>query len=133
MTAPVRHQLSAVGVIRVLIAESDARSRSLWRWSLDDDGRFVVIAEVGSGDELSAFEGEPDLLLVDITLPGLNAHDAIERFRPAHPACVIVVLAPVEVPYLRRAMAEAGADDYIVSTTPRPQVLNHLASLPRRD
>jgi DNA-binding NarL/FixJ family response regulator len=113
----------------VLLAEADKLSSLVLRSMLDNDERFRVLDNVSSGEELISYDGEPDLLLVDLTLPGLNAHDAIERFGPSHPACTIVVLAPADAQYLRHAMKAAGADEYVVLTTPDERLLDRLARL----
>jgi DNA-binding NarL/FixJ family response regulator len=128
MVTPVGSQ-TTVGAIEVLLAQADNHSRALLRWMLQDDGRFRVLDEVSSGEELIAYRGMPGLLLVDLALPGLNAHDAVQQFGPVHPVCKIVVLAPRDVPYLRQAMAAAGAHEYVVVTEPDTRLLDRLAQL----
>jgi two-component system response regulator DesR len=110
----------------VLVAEADSTRRIVLRWLLDHDHRFVVLDVVDTGEQVASYPGNPDVLIVDLALPGLNAYEAVRRFRSAHPASRVVVLAPVESPYLLHAMAAAGADDYVVAGTPDAHLLDRL-------
>jgi two-component system chemotaxis response regulator CheY len=57
--------------LRVVVAEDDDRLAELIRTTLDDDGRFVVVARARNGDEAVQLAGEhhPDLVLMDIVMP----------------------------------------------------------------
>jgi len=134
MVAPVGRQEDIadvshdVDVVTVLIAEASPPALFALRALLGDDGRFEVVGEVYTGEGLVDYEGEPRVVLVDLALPGLNAHDAVAAFRPGHPRCSIVVMAPVEAEYLRQAMISAGADDYVVVTNPKQPFLDRLSA-----
>jgi len=135
MVAPVgrqedrAHEQHGVGVVAVLIAEASPPALFALRTLLGADRRFEVVGEVDTGEGLVDFEGEADLVLIDLALPGLNAHDAVTAFRPGHPACCIVVMAPVEAEYLRQAMISAGADEYLVVADPTQRLLDRLAAM----
>lgn len=126
MATSVRsHPFGAVGV---LIADGRTKSRSSLRWLLDRDGRFRVDGEVVCGDDLAGYDGDPDLAVVDLTIPGLNAFEAVTRFRATHPRCTVVVLSSVDAPYLRDAMAAAGADRYVAAARSGAELLDALAA-----
>lgn len=116
------------GALAVLVAEADPRARQLLRWLLDHDDRFRVVEELACGDDVAAYPDEVDLLVLDLTIPGLNAFEAAQRFRAAHPSSAVVVLAPVDSPYLRDAMQAAGADGYVVTATPDRDVVDRVAA-----
>lgn len=124
--SPHRQDRETRPAVGVLIADADDRVRSLLRWLLDHDGRYDVVGEVVTGEELASYPGRPDLVIVDLTIPGLNAYEAVCRFRSSHPDATIVVLSSVDAPYLRQAMAAAGAEGYIVTTTPTADLLDIL-------
>ena len=71
--------------LRVVIAEDDDGLADLIRTTLDGDGRFEVVARAANGDDAVALAGEhhPDLVLMDIAMPGCNGIEAtrlIHRF-----------------------------------------------------
>jgi two-component system nitrate/nitrite response regulator NarL len=102
------------GQVRVALADDDARVRSALVDVLEDDGRFVVVGDVTSGDEIvSLAEAElPDIVLIDVGMPG-GGVQAVTRLRAlARPPVVLVVSADVGrdtvVAHLR-----AGAQGYL--------------------
>jgi DNA-binding NarL/FixJ family response regulator len=64
--------------LRILICEDDQRLAALVSETLDADGRFIVIGRATSGDEAIRLTAEhaPDVVLMDIGLPGLDGIDA---------------------------------------------------------
>jgi len=108
--------------IRVLVAESDARLRSVLCWLLDDDGRFRVMGQAGTEDQVLACEAPFDVALIDLRLSGLGHLNVIGRLLQRDPVPVVVVLADTGVVYLRHAAAAEGAFAYLV----RPADLEHL-------
>ena len=64
--------------LRILICEDDDRLATLMTETLDADGRFEVVARATSGDEAIrlAEEHAPDVVLMDIGMPGLDGIDA---------------------------------------------------------
>lgn len=123
----------SANTLAVVVAEANPRIRHLLRRLFDHDERFRVVGEMTSGDEVAAYGGAVDLLVVDLTVPGLNSHDAVQRFRIAQPHATIVVLAAVDTPYLRDAMRAAGADGYLVAVAPNHELIDRVAAftLPR--
>ena len=77
---------------------------------------FEVVAIVPSGRELIATtrELQPDVILVDVTMPGLNGIDAIRQLkREGSSAKAVVLTMNTDVVYARRAF-EAGAVGYVL-------------------
>jgi CheY-like chemotaxis protein len=64
--------------LRILICEDDAKLAALVSELLDSDGRFIVVANARSGSEAVqlAEEHAPDVVLMDIGMPGLDGIDA---------------------------------------------------------
>ena len=69
--------------LRILICEDDDRLATLMTETLDADGRFEVVARATSGDEAIrlAEEHAPDVVLMDIGMPGLDGIDATRAIR----------------------------------------------------
>ncbi len=103
--------------VRVALADDDARIRSALVDLLVDDGRFDVVADVASGDELVrlAEDESLDVVLVDVAMPG-GGVDAVTRLRALErPPVVVVVSANVG----RETVVEnlrAGAQGYVAKS-----------------
>ena len=69
--------------LRILICEDDERLATLVKETLDADGRFDVVARATNGDEAIrlAEEHVPDVVLMDIGMPGLDGIDATRAIR----------------------------------------------------
>lgn len=101
--------------IRVGIVDDSDDLRLMLRLTLQNDPRFEVAGEAADGAEaLSLVETEePDLLLLDLAMPGMDGLTALEHLRSRQRGPVVVILSafpPVE--YAAEARA-AGASGYI--------------------
>lgn len=101
--------------IRILIADDHAVLRSGVSMLLNAQPDMGVVGEAGTGDEAidRAEETEPDVLLLDITMPGPSGLDVIRALRDRRPSVSILVLTMHEDEgHLIKAL-RAGASGYI--------------------
>lgn len=79
--------------LRVLIAEDDTHLAELVESTLDDDGRFVIVGRASNGDEAVRLcaERRPDIVLMDIGMPGLDGIDATRAIHARDAAQHVVV------------------------------------------
>jgi two-component system response regulator DesR len=85
---------------------------------------FEVIAEVESGDAILpvALEKRPDVVIVDLDLPGLDGLTAAAQLRDRVPECGVLILTSLDRPgTLRRALA-AGALGYLRKDAPSQEL-----------
>ena len=68
---------------RVLVVEDNDRNRKLVRTVLEHAGYDVVEAETGEEGVTAAAETGPDLVLMDVQLPGIDGHEALRLLRDA--------------------------------------------------
>ncbi|WP_400994870.1 response regulator [Agromyces sp. GXQ0307] len=118
------------GPITILIAEDQRMMRSALTTLLDLEVDLTVIGGVERGDEVlaAATRLRPDIVLLDIELPGGSGLDVITPILQAVPGCDVVVVTTFGRPgYLARALA-AGARGFLVKDDP----VERLAAAIRR-
>jgi two-component system chemotaxis response regulator CheY len=78
----------------VLLVDDVALLRTLVRRILEPDGRFEIVAEANDGDEAiaRAAELQPDLILLDLMMPGRDGISAFREIRLVSPASRVVFL-----------------------------------------
>jgi DNA-binding NarL/FixJ family response regulator len=77
-------------------------------------GRFpaMKLQEAGNGEEAlqKVDEGPPDLIFMDIKLPGANGLDLTKRIKAVHQNIVVIVLTSYDIPEYREAAMKCGAN-----------------------
>ncbi|MGW4689851.1 response regulator [Streptomyces sp. NPDC004244] len=102
--------------VRVLVADDEAMVRAGVRAILARDPHVEVVAEAGDGHEALALAGRrrPDVVLLDIQMPGLDGLTAVGRFRRELPAVGVIMLTTFgQDDYIARALEE-GADGFLL-------------------
>lgn len=110
--------------IRLLIADDQAMVRGALAALLDLESDLEVVAEVGRGDEVldACREHAPDVVLMDVEMPGMDGLEASAALRQALPAVKILIVTTFGRPgFLRRAM-QAGVQGFVVKDTPATQL-----------
>lgn len=115
---------------RVVLADDDEDMRMLLRSALHRDGRFEVVAEVGDGD--AAVEATerlaPDLLLLDLAMPGRGGLEVLPVLHAASPTTRVVVVSGFPGDRLEAVTRAGGAVGYVEKgLSPRQTVLDVLA------
>jgi DNA-binding NarL/FixJ family response regulator len=108
----------AVPAIRVLVVDDHESFRRVAAAVVEVTGGFVVAGSVGSAEEalIAAEAIEPDLVLMDINLPGIDGIEATRKLRAmAHPPVVILLSTYDEADFGARA-PECGAAAYMAKS-----------------
>jgi len=100
---------------RVVLADDDADVREILTVALERTGRFEVVAtaEDAPGAVQAATDADPDLVLLDLAMPGGGGLDAIPRVRAVAPDARIVVVSGFPGDRLAEAARERGAVGYV--------------------
>ena len=116
---------------RILTVEDDERIRTALRMALEDEG--WTVEEVASGEEaLVAFARNPaDLVLVDITLPGIDGFDICRTIRRDSDVPIIIVTARSDTHDVVGGL-ESGADDYLTKPFAPKELSARIRALLRR-
>jgi DNA-binding NarL/FixJ family response regulator len=110
--------LCLIDMLKIVLAEDHAAVRSLIRINLKQDGHFKVIAETGNGIEAIELVEKlhPDVLVIDIRLPGLDGIQAIQKVKAVSPLTEVIVMSMYDDDvYVYNALA-AGARGYVVKS-----------------
>jgi DNA-binding response OmpR family regulator len=116
---------------RVLLVEDDPRIRTSLRLVLEDEG--YVVAEAESGEEaLVAFDTRPpDVILIDLMLPGMDGFDLCRSIRRRSDVPAIMVTARTDSHDVVAGL-EAGADDYVSKPIAPKELSARIRALLRR-
>jgi two-component system response regulator NreC len=109
-------QTDSLAPIRIVIADDHAVVRSGLRMLLDAEDDFEVVAEAGDADTAARYTlgHKPDVLVLDLNMPGEPSLPAIPRIREAIPDTQIVVLTMQEEPAFAREALRGGALGYVL-------------------
>ena len=102
--------------IRTLIVDDHALVRSGVRALLEQNAHVTVIGEGGSGRDAieMAAQLSPDVILMDLTMPGMNGLDATSLLAHGRPARRVIVLSGHGTPTMVRRALRAGARGYVL-------------------
>jgi len=105
-----------MSAIRVLLADDHTLVRAGFRTLLESLPGVEVVAEAGDGREVLRLSEKyrPDVILMDIAMPGLNGLEATARVTRASPHCRVIVLSMhLNEEYVLQAL-RAGASGYLL-------------------
>lgn len=105
-------------ISRVFIADDHPLFRCGLRMSLDQKAGLEVVGEAGDGFEAveKIVSDQPDIVLIDVDMPGLSGIGAIRMLRKALPDLRILVLSHHEDDRCVRDCMAAGADGYVLKS-----------------
>lgn len=121
--------------VRVLLADDHALVRSGIRSLLQSLDNVEVVGEAGDGDTaLKLIEQlAPDIVLMDITMPGLNGLEALPRIRTAFPAVRVIILSMhTNEAYVSKAL-RSGAVGYLLKDAATIELELALQAVSRGD
>ncbi len=119
------------GKTRVLVADDHALFRYGMRAMLNSDPQFEVVGEAATGEEAVALAAElgPDIILMDIQMPGLNGIEATRKIVRAQPATGVVVVTMFEEDDSVFAAMRAGARGYVLKGGDADEVVKVVSAV----
>lgn len=120
-------------VTRVFLVDDHAVLRAGLRILLDAQPNIEVVGEAEDGRGALAKVGQcrPDVIILDLTMPGLGGLDTLEKLRDQYPFCRVLVLTMhKDEGYLRRALS-AGAMGYVLKQSDDQELLVALRAVAR--
>jgi two-component system response regulator MprA len=116
---------------KILVVDDDARLAASLRRALAYEGHTVEVAEDGPGALVAARERPPDLVVLDVMLPGLDGIEVCRRLRAGSDVPILMLTARDAVSD-RVGGLDAGADDYLVKPFAYEELLARVRALLRR-
>ncbi|HEX2850378.1 MAG TPA: response regulator transcription factor, partial [Acidimicrobiales bacterium] len=116
---------------RILTVEDDERIRSAMSLALEDEGYTVVEAESGEVALDGFAAAAPDVVLIDVMLPGIDGFDLCRAIRRTSDVPIVMVTARTDTHDVVAGL-EAGADDYVTKPFVAKELSARIRALLRR-
>lgn len=121
--------------IRILIADDHGVLRAGLRAVLNAEPDMTVVAEAGDGPTALRLATElcPDILLLDISMPGMNGVEVTRQLKKAQPDVRALILTLHEDEGLLQEAIQAGASGYIVKRAVESELISAIQAVYRGD
>ena len=119
--------------IRVLLADDHLIIRQGLRLILETEDGFEVVGEAADGAEALRLCAElhPDVVLMDLRMPGMDGLTAIEKLRAGQSAVAVVILTTFNEDDLMLRGLQAGARGYLLKDTDRESLFDAIRAAAR--
>ena len=119
--------------VTIVVADDHTLFRQGLRELLSTDPEFDVTGEAAHGDEAITLvqRHRPNVLLLDVEMPGPGAKAVIERVRRTSPDTAVVILTMHDAPALVRDLLDYGAAAYLVKSIARDELITAIRSVSR--
>jgi DNA-binding NarL/FixJ family response regulator len=117
--------------LRILLADDHAIVRQGLRLLIDGQPDMTVIGEAADGDAAVAQAQalQPDVVLMDISMPGTSGLAATRTLKQRQPGLVVLVLTRHEEDTYLQQLLRAGASGYVLKQSPPPQLLQAIRAV----
>lgn len=121
-------QLSTVEahVKLVLLVEDDPDSAAVTKLTLERNGMAVKVAKDGGQAQSSFLMQKPDLVILDLMLPGESGFEICDRLKHSDASTPIVILTAIDSDESRSLAARVGADAYLTKPADPDQLIETI-------
>lgn len=116
---------------RILIIDDDPKISAMMRRGLTFEGYEVEVTNNGLEGLRHTVENEPDLILLDVNMPGINGHEVCRRIRKGSKIPILMVTGRDSVADKVEGL-ELGSDDYLVKPFAFEELVARIKALLRR-
>ena len=118
-------------IVGVMVVDDQASFRRAARVLIDATPGFKLVGDADCGTEALSLADRlrPDLVLMDVYMPGMDGFQAARRLTDAHPECVVVLVSLEDIEGFRPAVASSGAAAIMRKEDLRPSTLRELWSI----
>lgn len=117
--------------ITIVIVDDHRLVRETWSFILNSDRRFKVIGECETGEEAVALvpQLQPDVVIMDINLPGISGIDATKQITLSGCSSKIVGVSLHSDPNYARRMMQEGAMGYVTKNSSREEMFEAICQI----
>jgi DNA-binding response OmpR family regulator len=119
--------------MRILIVEDEPRIADFLQRGLTAEGHFCVISDDGKSALSLALEGDFDLVLLDLMLPGMHGHEVCQQLRINKVNTPVIILTAMDSVEDVVAGLRMGADDYITKPFSFEELRARIEAIMRRN
>lgn len=118
-------------MIRIMLVDDHTMVREALRTVLEQDSGMQVVAEVGDGETALRMADElaPDVVVMDVVLPGQSGIEITRRLVAAHPEIKVLALSTYLDRRIVQQMLDAGARGYIVKSAAGAELKQGIRSV----
>ncbi len=102
--------------LRIMLVDDQSLLRAGFRMVLDAEDDLTVVAEAGDGAEAIALAASehPDVILMDVRMPGVDGIEATRRITAAHPESKVIILTTFDLDEYAFGGLRAGASGFLL-------------------
>ena len=117
--------------IRILLADDHVLVRQGTRELLEQQDDLVVVAEAGDGEEAVQLAGvqQPDVVIMDISMPRLDGIEATRQIKVRYPAIAVLVLTAYDDDQYVFALLETGAAGYLLKDVQADELVKAIRAV----
>ena len=114
--------------ISVLIADDHKLIRETWSFILNNDPRFIVVADCGDSDQAVelARNKKPQIVLMDINMAPASGFEATEKIRKYSPTSRIIGISMHSQPAYAKKMLQIGARGYVTKNSSKEEMIEAI-------
>jgi DNA-binding NarL/FixJ family response regulator len=119
--------------INILLVENHALVMESIRQSLEREANFTVVGEAADGEEAvrMARELEPDVIVMDISLPKINGIEATKQIKAFRPSAIILGLTAYDYEQYIFPLLDAGAAGYLLKDISSRELIDAIKTVHR--
>jgi two-component system invasion response regulator UvrY len=117
--------------ITIMIVDDHKLVREAWTMILNDDPRFEVIADCPNAESaiMEVKELRPDVVIMDVNMPGMNGIEAVAHIRKFSPASKILGVSCYTFPDIARKMIQSGASGYVTKNSSKAEMIHAIVEI----
>jgi DNA-binding NarL/FixJ family response regulator len=114
--------------ISILIADDHKLIRETWSFILNNDQRFMVVAECGDSEQAveMARTKKPQIVLMDINMTPISGFEATEKIRKVSPGSKVIGVSMHSQPAYAKKMLQIGARGYVTKNSSKEEMITAI-------
>ncbi|HEX3322170.1 MAG TPA: response regulator transcription factor [Terriglobales bacterium] len=121
----------AAAMIRILLVDDHSVFRRSIKFNLESNADLSVVGEASTGAEgvEKAQALKPDVVVLDLSMPGMNGLEAARRIRDSVPQTAILILSQYDIPQIMEEAKIVGAQGYLVKSNASRDLIRAIETL----